>query len=485
MTHLILVLDIGTTGTRALIYDENTEIRAQAYTEFKSYTPAPDRVEQDAVEIWEATRVMISRVLDDLSISADEISCIGITNQRATSVLWDRATGVPVTRAIVWQDTRTAGRAGELRDEWAPVYSSLSLEWMLNNIDGLKQRAERGELAFGTIDCWIIHCLTGGKLHLISASNASVTGSYDLLNNTWYTPWLSALGIPLSLFPIVVDDSGEIAVTDSKVIGAAIPITGVIADQHAALFAQGCIEPGMVKCTHGTGTFLDMLIGQTPQIDVDSGISCQIAWRKNGITHYSLEGYAACTGAAIQWLRDGLGIIDSSRESESVAMKVPDNGGVYFVPALTGLSAPYWDAYARGTILGISLGTTHEHLVRATLEGVVYSVRDFIATMAKISGHTIKSIAIDGGATVNNLLAQFQADQLGVDVIRPENIEATSHGAALMAGLGRGVWHSEHKAFLFVRNRTVFSPKIDETVREQQYSDWKRAIECSREWGKA
>lgn len=496
MTDYILVIDAGTTGTRALVYDANTDIRAQAYTEFPNYNPASNRVEQDADEIWEATQRMIDEVLTSLSISMRDISCIGITNQRATSVVWDRVSGRPVTRAIVWQDTRTAERAEQLKEEWgprvyartgwplAPVYSSLSLEWILGNVEGVRQRADAGELAFGTIDSWLIFCLTGGKSHVISASNASVTGAYDLLANEWYREWLEELDIPLSLFPTVVDDSGTIAVTDEGVMGASVPITGVIADQHAALFAQGCTEPGMVKCTHGTGTFLDMLIGQEPKIDVTSGIVCQIAWRKDGETHYALEGYAACTGAAIQWLRDGLQIIGSSKESEAVAAKVADNGGVYFVPALTGLSAPYWDSFARGTIIGISPGTSRGHIVRATLEGVVYALQDFITAMVDISGYQIKNIAVDGGASANDLLVQFQADQLGVDVVRPRNVEATSFGAALMAGLGANVWPDEADALSISRNSTTFSPKIDQEQRDRQYATWKRAVERSRSWSK-
>lgn len=497
MEQYILVIDAGTTGIRTLIYNQYTHIIAQAYTEFPNYHPEPDRVEQDANEIWEVTKQMIEQALQAGSIQMSDISCIGITNQRATTVVWDRSTGKPITRAIVWQDTRTAARAEALSPEWgekvyshtgwalAPVYSSLSLEWMMNNVPSMKERAEAGELAFGTIDSWLVYCLTGGKQHVISASNASVTGSYDLLHNQWYQEWLNALGLPLSLFPTVVDDSANIGFTDEQVMGAQVAISGVIADQHAALFSQACIEPGMIKCTHGTGTFLDMLIGEEPKIDTKSGIVCQIAWRKEGKTHYALEGYAGCTGSAVQWLRDGLQIIDSSAESEAIANKVDDNGDVYFVPALTGLSAPYWDSYARGTIFGVTPSTERGHIVRATLEGIVYSVRDFITAMQDISGFDIKSIAVDGGASKNDLLVQFQADQLGVDIIRPNNVEGTSLGAALMAGLGIGLWESEHEAFAVIeREKTVFSPQVDKTVRDKQYQIWKRAVERAREWSK-
>ncbi len=499
MDKYILVIDAGTTGVRALIFNKVTEIKAQAYTEFPSYHPKPDRVEQDANEIWEAIQKMIKQALSDLSISFNDIKAIGITNQRATTVIWDRQTGLPVSRAIVWQDTRTAGRVAELSEEWgekvysrtgwalAPVYSSLSIEWILKNVPGIKERAQKGELAFGTIDSWLIYCLTGGKSHLISASNASVTGSYDLTTNSWYKEWLNALSIPLSLFPKVCDDSGDIAVTDTEVMGAEVPISGVIADQHAALFAQECTEPGMVKCTHGTGTFLDMTIGTEPKIDTKSGICCQIAWRKEGKTFYALEGYAGCTGSAVQWLRDGLKIIETSAESEEVALSVKDNGGVYFVPALTGLSAPSWDSRARGTLFGASPGTERGHVVRATLEGIVYSVRDFINAMNKISGYDIKAIAIDGGASQNNLLAQFQADQLATIVVRPKNVEATSLGAAYMAGLAVGIWEDEKKAFaanVASKDKKIFTPRLDAQTRKTQYEKWERAVEGARNWSK-
>ncbi len=493
-TARILVIDAGTTGIRALIYDETATILAHAYTEFPQYHPGPDRVEQDGVEIWDATRAMIGEALANAGLSAGDLTAVGITNQRATTVLWDRETGLPVTRAIVWQDTRTAGRAAELTAEcgekvygrtgWslAPVYSSLSIEWMLRNVDGLRELADAGRLAFGTIDSWLIYRLTGGAEHVISASNASVTGSYDLTTDRWYDEWLDALGIPVSLYPEVRDDSGLLGHTTVEAIGARVPITSAIADQHSALFAQGCIRPGMVKCTHGTGTFLDMTIGATPVIDTSSGLTSQIAWRIGGETVYALEGYAGSTGAAVQWLRDGARIIASSAESEEVARGVPDNGGVYFVPALTGLSAPYWDAYARGTIVGINPGTQRGHLVRATLEGIVFSVRDFIDVMSSVSGYPITQIAVDGGASRNDLLVQFQADQLDATVSRPKNTEATSLGAALLAGLAMGVWDSPADAVATVEIDATFTPQLDAEERDRQYATWRRAVERARGW---
>jgi len=490
----LLVIDAGTTGIRALIYDQDAKILAQAYTEFPNYHPAPDRVEQDPAEIWQTTEWMIKQALSTAGLMPGEVTAIGITNQRATTVLWDSRTGEPATRAIVWQDTRTADRAAELNEQWgdtvyahtgwaiAPVYSSLSIEWALANVPGLQELADNHHLRFGTIESWLIYKLTGGRTHVISASNASVTGSYDLLAGDWYTEWLTSLGIPVSMFPEVCDDSGHLGTTDAEVFGAEVPITGAIADQHSALFAQGCIEPGMAKCTHGTGTFLDMTIGTTPVINTASGLTSQIAWRMKGETVYALEGYAGCTGAAVQWLRDGAEIITSSAESETLAMRVPDNGGVYFVPALTGLSAPYWDSYARGTIFGISPGTKRGHLARATLEGIVFSVRDFMAAMSSVSGYPITRIAVDGGASKNDLLMQFQADQLDALVERPRNTEATSLGAALMAGLAIGVWATPVEALATQEIEATFRPRMDAETRDKQYSSWKRAVERARGW---
>ena len=489
----ILVIDEGTTGTRALIIDKMSQIKGQAYTEFTQFNPASDRVEHDAEEIWEATRRMIDAALQNGGLSMTDISAIGITNQRATTVVWDRATGKPITPAIVWQDTRTAGFIESIRADWAektyahtgwalaPVYSSLSLYWILQNCPDAQKRAEAGELAFGTIDSWLIYKLTGGKVHAIAASNASVTGSYDLLNNEWYAEWLQFLGIPLSLFPEVYDDSGHFGVSDVNVLGAEIPITGAIADQHAALFAQQCVTPGTVKVTHGTGTFLDMNIGNKAVIS-NNGLNTIIAWRRGGETVYGLEGYAAVTGSAVQWLRDGTGMITASSETEALATSVPDNGGVYFVPALTGLSAPYWDSYARGMIIGITRGTKREHLVRATLEGIVYATKDFLETMRRDSGVKIQSMKVDGGAARNNFLMQFQADLLDAEVVRPSISEATSLGAAYMAGLATGYWETPEDCFAGQGVDRVFTPQMPANQRSRLYAEWTEAVKRSMGW---
>jgi glycerol kinase len=489
----ILVIDEGTTGTRALVVDQNSQIKAQAYTEFTQYNPAPDRVEHDAEEIWDATLLMMKKALSDAGLTAKDIAAVGITNQRATTVVWDRKTGKPIHRALVWQDTRTAGYIEKIRAQWAektyahtgwalaPVYSSLSLWWLMENVPGARERAAAGELAFGTIDSWLIHKLTGGKTHVIAASNASVTGSYDLVNKQWYQEWLNFLDVPLALFPTVVDDSGLIAEIDADLLGASIPITGVIADQHAALFSQGCVEPGTVKCTHGTGTFLDMNIG--PKLAVShNGLNTIIAWRIKGETIYGLEGYAAVTGSAVQWLRDGAEMIKASAETEALATSVPDNGGVYFVPALTGLSAPYWDSFARGMIIGITRGTTRAHLVRATLEGIVYATKDFLETMRKDSGVKITSIKVDGGAAKNDFLMQFQADMLDAEVVRPLNAEATAMGAAYMAGLAANVWSTPAECFAGQKIERVFKAKMSTEDRNRLYAEWTKAVKRCMGW---
>ena len=489
----ILVIDEGTTGTRALIVDHNSEIKAQTYTEFTQHHPAPDRVEHDAEEIWEATQKMMTQALNEANLKPTDIAAIGITNQRATTTVWDRGTGKPITPTIVWQDTRTADYIETIRDQWAekayrhtgwalaPVYSSLSLRWIMENVPEARKRAEAGELAFGTIDSWLINKLTGGKVHAIAASNASVTGSYDLLGDEWYGEWLEFLGLPLAIFPEVRDDSGDFGVTDPDIFGAEIPITGAIGDQQAALFGQGCVGPGTVKCTHGTGTFLDMNIG--PKVAISqNGLNALIAWRMNEATIYGLEGYAAVTGSAVQWLRDGAEMIKESSDTEPLATSVSDNGGVYFVPALTGLSAPYWDSFARGMIIGITRGTTRAHIVRATIEGIVYATKDFLETMRQDSGVDINSIKVDGGAAINDFMMQFQADMLDAEVVRPNNPEATSLGAAYMAGLAVGYWDSPESCFKAQEIDRVFKPSMAAHDRNRLYAEWTKAIKRCMGW---
>lgn len=489
----LLVIDEGTTGTRALVFDGTGRRLAAGYSEFTQHHPAPDRVEHDAEEIWQASLRQVQAALAEAGTAPDELAAVGITNQRGTSLLWDRETGEAVTRAIVWQDLRTAGLAARLTPEWgekvqsrtgwtiAPVYSCLSLHWFLEQDPALRARAEAGELAFGTIDSWLIHRLTGGAKHVISASNAVVTGCYDLLSGQWYDEWLDALEIPRAVLPEVVDDSGPIATTSARVLGAEVPISAAVADQSAALFGQGCLAPGEGKTTHGTGTFLDLNTGTTPVIS-SHGLSTIIAWRRDGVTTFGLEGYAPVTGAAVQWLRDGAELLRSADETQELAVGVEDNGGVYFVPALTGLAAPSWDSSARGLLIGISPGTTRGHLARAALEGIVYSIRDFIDLMATESGRPITSLRADGGASANDFLLQFQADMIGATIHRPADVEATSIGAAYLAGLAVGVWASPEDCFRGVTDDAVFTPAMDEPTRDRQYEEWGRAVERARGW---
>lgn len=489
----ILVIDEGTTGTRALVVDRQGRIKSQAYTEFTQYHPAPDRVEHDALEIWEKSLAMVKQALDSAGLSAADIESLGITNQRATTVVWDRQTGKPVTRAIVWQDTRTAGYIEEIRSEWAdkaysatgwaisPVYSSLMIKWILDHVPTVRERAERGELLFGTIDSWLIWNLSGGKVHATGYSNASVTGMYDLTRLCWYEEWLGFLGIPLSMLPEVRDDSGSFGETAADLLGTAIPITAAIADQHAALFGQGCLEAGTVKCTHGTGTFLDMNVGDQPVV-VKNGINTVIAWKIGSQIRYALEGYAAVTGSAVQWLRDGANLIESSAQTEELTVSVPDNGGLFFVPALTGLSAPYWDSFARGMIIGISRGTTRAHLVRACLEGIVYSTKDFLETMRRDAAVPIRSVRVDGGASRNNFLMQFQADILQAEVVRPASAEATSLGAAFLAGLAVKYWDSPDHCLRTQSVDRIFEPQMPLEEVGRLYGDWNRAVGRSAGW---
>lgn len=489
----LLVIDEGTTGTRALVFDGTGRRLSASYSEFAQHHPAPNRVEHDPEEIWQASLARIHDALAEAGTGPSDLAAVGITNQRGTSLLWDRETGEPVTRAIVWQDLRTAGLAARLTPEWgervqsrtgwtiAPVCSCLSLHWLLQQDPQLRRRAEADELAFGTIDSWLIHRLSGGTAHVISASNAVVTGCYDLLADDWYGEWLEELEIPQVVLPTVVDDSGPIATTSTTVLGAKVPISAAVADQSAALFGQGCLAPGEGKTTHGTGTFLDLNTGETPVIS-KHGLSTIIAWRREGTTTYGIEGYAPVTGSAVQWLRDGAELLQTAAETQDLARGVEDNGGVYFVPALTGLAAPSWDSTARGLLIGISPGTTRGHLARAALEGIVYSIKDFIDLMAAESGRPITRLRADGGASANNFLLQFQADMLGATIHRPADVEATSIGAAYLSGLAVGVWKTPEDCFRTVTDDAVFTPAMNEETRQAHYDEWGRAVERARGW---
>ncbi|WP_026394593.1 FGGY family carbohydrate kinase [Acetobacterium malicum] len=493
MEKYVLVIDEGTTGTRALIFNQKLQIVAQCYEEFTQYTPGEDKVEHDAMEIYEKSVAMCQKAIGEAMISPEEIACIGITNQRATCLVWDKQTGEPLYNAIVWQDTRTAALCQELNaGEWgekarkttgwtlAPVYSSMMLNWYINNVPLIKEKIEAGEALFGTIDTWLIWKLTGGKKHAISYSNASVMGSLDLRTGQWYEEFLTFLGIDTKIFPEIITDSGDYGVVLKDILGAEIPITGVIADQHAALFAQGCRTVGTGKITNGTGSFLDINVG-TECVVSDQGLNTVIAWKIGDVMTYALEGYESVTGSAVQWLRDGLEVIAESSETESLARSVEDSNGVYFVPALAGLSAPYHDPFARGTIFGITRGTKKAHLVRATLEGIAFRLKDIMDVVANEAGIKMKSIRIDGGASKNNLLAQMMADMMDVQVDRPFSVEATSLGAAEMAGLYVGLWReADFDAALTIE--ASFIPEIDADKRNKAYDGWKEAIKRSMNW---
>ncbi|MFZ5974796.1 MAG: FGGY family carbohydrate kinase [Bacillota bacterium] len=493
MKQYVLVIDEGTTGTRALIFNRSFEIVSQSYEEFTQYTPAEDRVEHDAEEIYDKTIRMCKNALEQAGLSAEDIAAVGITNQRATSVVWDKNTGKPLYRAIVWQDSRTAEKCRAINgSEWgekarkatgwtvAPVYSSLMLNWMIENVPEIKDAIEKGTALFGTIDTWLIWKLTGGAVHATSYSNASVMGSYDLYANEWYKEFLDFLGVPVSIYPEVREDSGDFGSTLPGIFGAPIKITADIADQHSALYAQGCRSAGQAKCTNGTGTFLDINIGETCSTR-EGGINTVIAWCIGGRMMYAVEGYVNVTGSAIQWLRDGLEIIKSAPETEAIASSVPDTNGVYFVPALTGLGAPFWDPFARGLIIGITRGTTRAHIVRAALEAIALRTKDITETVAAQTGIRMQSIKIDGGASKNNLLAQMFADFIDCTVERPSSVEATSLGAAQMAGLAVGMWQESDFDNAVVSD-SVFTPQMDEAKRNEIYSAWKNAVERSKNW---
>ncbi len=494
MKNYILVIDEGTTGTRALIFDKDFKIVSQAYVEFTQYTPSEDKVEHDAMEIYTKTIEMCKNAISQANIGVAEISAIGITNQRATAVIWDKNTGLPICPAIVWQDARTAARCAELNaSEWkskcknatgwtiAPVYSSLMVEWLLKNNTDVRNKVEDGSALFGTIDTWLVWKLTGGKKHLIGYSNASVTGSLDLRSGEWYKEFLDYLGIPLTIFPEITNDSGDFGETTADLFGIPIPIKSCIADQHSAMFAQGCRKSGMAKLTNGTGSFLDVNTGSDCVILKDSGINTQIAWKIGDEINYALEGYAGVTGSAVQWLRDGLGIIKESQEVETLANSVPDSNSVIFVPALTGLGAPYWDSFARGLIIGITRGTTKAHISRATLEAIAFSIKDIAESIVENTGNPIHEIRIDGGASKNNLLAQMFADYLNCKIARPDSVEATALGAALMAGLASGLWEESDLENSISYNAS-FEPLMGDEIRAKSYKTWKQAVEKTFNW---
>ena len=512
----VLALDQGTTSSRAIVFDRAGQAVAAAQQEFRQIFPQPGWVEHDANEIWASQRAVALEALKALRAGAGELA-IGITNQRETTVLWDRSTGQPVANAIVWQDRRTAGRCDELRRMGKAgliqkktglvidaYFSATKLQWLLDNVPGARVRAGRGELAFGTIDSWLIWNLTGGKVHATDASNASRTMLFNVHTLQWDDELLRLFSIPRSVLPQVVPSSGVLGTTDAALFGAAIPIAGVAGDQQAATFGQACFAPGMAKNTYGTGCFMLMNTG-TAAVPSRNKLLTTIAWvgpadslpRVGGgwgrgghiqaalppsRACYALEGGVFMAGATIQWLRDGLQMIQSAPEVEALAGLVPDTGDVYLVPAFAGLGAPDWDGYARGTLLGMTRGTTRAHIARAALEAIALQVADVFDAMARDSGIALKELRVDGGACSNNLLMQVQADFLGVPVVRPRVTETTALGAAYLAGLATGLWRdaSEISAQWQVDRR--FEPQLAAPLRQAKLARWRKAVERSKAW---
>jgi glycerol kinase len=489
---VILAIDQGTTGTTCLVFDERAELIGRAYSEFEQHFPRPGWVEHDAQEIWRTTQLVAGRALDDAGVS--ELRAVGITNQRETVCVWDPDTGLPLHHAIVWQDRRTAARCDELRKAGHepmvrrktglvldPYFSGTKIEWLLSNVEGLRERAEAGRAVFGTIDAWLIFKLTGE--HVTDPSNASRTMLYDITTGAWDPELLALLGIPERSLPRVASSSGELGRTRAEVLhGHEVPVAGVAGDQQAALFGQACLDPGLGKNTYGTGSFVLLNKGYQPPEPVD-GLLNTVGWRigDTGRLLYALEAAIFVTGAGVQWLRDGLGVISNASETEALAASLQSNEGVYFVPALTGLGSPHWDPYARGTIVGLTRGSTKAHLARATLEAIAYQTVDAVRAIEAAGGVGLSELRADGGATANGWLMQFQADMLGVPVVLPEIVETTALGAAYLAGVGIGLWTQSDVASGW-RERRRYEPAVSADQRDALLTDWRRAVERARGW---
>ena len=489
----ILAIDQGTTGSTAIVFDAGGTVRGRGYSEFRQYYPKPGWVEHDPEEIWSVSLAVMKRALRAAKIAALDLAAIGITNQRETVVVWDRRTGRPVHRAIVWQDRRTVDICAQLKADGVepavraktglvldPYFSGTKLRWLLDHVRGL--RAAAAHLAFGTIDSWLIWKLSGGRTHATDYTNASRTLLFDIHTREWDEALLRVLQVPAEILPQVRPSSGVIATTDARVLGTEVPIAGVAGDQQAALFGQACFTPGMVKNTYGTGCFLLMYVGETP-VASEKGLLTTLACTSDGRPAYALEGSIFVAGAAVQWLRDGLGVLKSASESERLARSVDSSLGVYVVPAFVGLGTPYWDPAARGAIVGLTRGVTRAHLVRATLESLAFQTRDVVDTMAAESGRHLTSLRVDGGASSNDFLMQFQSDMLGETVDRPRIIETTALGAALLAGRGVGLWSQPaHLERARLRDR-VFKPRMKPERREALYRGWGRAVAAVRALG--
>lgn len=491
----VLAIDQGTTGSTCLVLDDRCTLIARAYSEFTQHYPRPGWVEHDPAEIWDVTRRTAQRAIADArSRGPLELAGVGITNQRETVVVWDRATGEPVNRAIVWQDRRTADRCRELREqgreEWVrertglvldPYFSGTKLEWLLRNVDGLRERAERGELAAGTIDSWIAYKLTGGAAHVTEPTNASRTLLYNIDRQEWDDELLALFDVPRALLPKVCRSAEVYGTSTEESLGVSIPVAGMAGDQQAALFGQGCVTAGLGKNTYGTGAFLLLNTG-AERIASKHGLLTTVACGPRGEPCYALEGSIFIAGAAIQWLRDGLRMIEKAEQTADMAASLESNDGVYFVPAFVGLGAPHWNAEARGTLVGLTRGSTRAHFVRAALESMAYATNDVLRAMEQDSGIVATRLGVDGGASLNDWLMQFQSDVIGLPVRRPQMVETTALGAAGLAGIATGVWRD---AAQFLGERpapAVFEPRIDDAHRATLIAGWRRAIGAAIAW---
>ncbi|MBX3180404.1 MAG: glycerol kinase GlpK [Candidatus Hydrogenedentes bacterium] len=490
----VLALDQGTTSSRALLFGPDGQIAGVAQTEFTQHYPRPGWVEHDPEEIWRTQLDVARKVLEEQGLAAGDIAAIGITNQRETAVVWDRATGKPLGNAIVWQDRRTASHCDRLREEGHArlfqektglvldaYFSGTKLAWILENTEGARERAEADELAFGTVDSWLVWNLTGGRLHLTDASNASRTLLFNIHTGAWDDEILEVLNIPRSMLPEVCDSSAVYGETDADLLGAPIPVAGIAGDQHAALFGQQCIEPGMAKNTYGTGCFVLMHTG-ADAVASKNNLLTTVAWRLNGRLEYALEGSIFIAGAAVQWLRDELGIFQAAPDVEALAASVPDNGGVYFVPAFVGLGAPHWDQYARGAILGLTRGSNKAHIARAALESIAFQAADVLEAMEADAGRPVAELRVDGGAAANDLLMQIQADLLQAPVVRAQVFETTALGAAYLAGLATGFWKDRETIAAQWQAAGRFEPQMKPADRDALHAGWRKALERAKHW---
>lgn len=494
MKRYIMALDAGTTSNRCILFDRNGRICSVAQREFHQYFPKPGWVEHDANEIWASMLGVAVEAMQRIGATAAEIAGIGITNQRETSIVWDKATGEPIYNAIVWQCRRTSAYCDELKARGLTeifrqktglvidaYFSATKLRWLLEEIPGARARAERGELLFGTVETWLLWKLTGGKVHITDYSNASRTMLFNINTLQWDEEILRELNIPRDMLPEPRPSSAVYAETEPTLLGGAIPICGAAGDQQAALFGQTCFRPGEAKNTYGTGCFLLMNTGERPVFS-QNGLVTTVAWGLDGHVNYALEGSIFVAGAAIQWLRDEMKLIESAQDSEYMAQKVRDTNGCYVVPAFTGLGAPHWNQYARGTIVGLTRGCNKYHLIRATLDSICYQVDEVLAAMRADSGIALEALKVDGGASANNYLMQTQADVIGAPVVRPTCVESTALGAAFLAGLAVGFWRDLDEIRRYYAADRTFLPTISEQERAERLDGWKRAVRCACSW---